>query len=91
MSVTESSWISEAQLRSIEAGLRVVAAWALADREPDAALDGALRREPDPADVVVGLATVSRLLAIELAAAIGSTEGAVFERLVARIDRVQCS
>lgn len=91
MSVTEPSWVSEAQFRSIQAGLRVVSAWADAHHEPEAALDGALRCEPDPADVVVGLATVSRLLAIELAAASGSTESAVLERLGARVDRMQHS
>ncbi|WP_455132007.1 hypothetical protein [Microbacterium aurum] len=53
-------------------------------RSREAALDGALRHEPDAADVVVGLATVSRLLAIELAAATGSTKGAVLEGLGAR-------
>ncbi|WP_448262403.1 hypothetical protein [Microbacterium aurum] len=91
MSVSESSWVSDAQFRSVHAGLRVVSAWADADQEPEAALDGALRHEPDAADVVVGLATVSRLLAIELAAATGSTEGAVLEGLGARDDRMQHS
>jgi hypothetical protein len=43
----------------------------------------------DQADVAVGLATVSRLLAIELAAATGSTEPAVFERLDALVHRLQ--
>lgn len=56
MSVTEQTWVTAAQYRSIQAGLRVVGAWADAGREPEAALDQALRREPDPADVVVGLA-----------------------------------
>lgn len=91
MSITEPSWVSEAQFRSIQAGLRVVDAWADADREPEAALDGALRREPDSADVVVGLATVSRPLAIELAAATGATGGAVLVRLGALVDRMQHS
>ncbi|GAA3661032.1 hypothetical protein [Microbacterium marinilacus] len=91
MSVSEPSWVSEDQYRSIQAGLRVVAAWADAEHEPEAALDGALRRESDPGDVVVGLATVSRLLAIELAAATGATEGAILARLGARVDRMQHS
>ncbi|MGB4778097.1 hypothetical protein [Microbacterium sp.] len=91
MSSGEPSWVSSAQFRSIQAGLRIVAAWADADHEPESALDGALRRESDPADVVVGLATVSRLLAIELATATGATEGAVLDRLGALVDRMQHS
>lgn len=91
MSITEPSWVSEAQFRSIQAGLRVVTAWADAEHEPEAAFDGALRREPDSADVVVGLATVSRLLAIELGVATGTTEGAVLARLGALVDRMQHS
>lgn len=89
MSVTEQAWVSHAQYRSIQAGLRVVGAWAAADREPEAALDGALRRETEPADVVVGLATVARLLALELAAATGTTETAVLNRLAAQVERMQ--
>lgn len=89
MSVTEQTWVSAVQYRSIQAGLRVVGAWADAGREPEAALDGALRGEPDPADVVVGLATVARLLALELAAATGTTETAVLNRLAAQVERMQ--
>lgn len=86
---TEPSWVSAAQFRSIQAGLRVVEAWVDAEREPESALDGALRREADLGDVVVGLATVSRLLAIELAAETGVTEGAVLARLGGLVDRMQ--
>lgn len=89
MNITEPTWVPEAQFRSIQARLRVVAAWADAEQEPEAALDGALRSEPDPADVVVRLATVSRLLAIELAAATGLSEAAVLAQLGVRVARLQ--
>lgn len=89
MSVSEQTWVTGAQYRSIQSGLRVVGAWADGDREPEAALDRALRREADPADVVVGLATVARLLALELAAATGTTETAVLNRLTAQVERMQ--
>lgn len=89
MSVTGQTWVSQAQYRSIQAGLRVVGAWTAADHAPEAALDGALRRERDPADVVVGLATVARLLALELAAATGASETAVLNRLAAQVERMQ--
>lgn len=89
MSTTHEPWVSAAQFRSIRAGIRVVGAWAGAEHDPDSALDDALRREADPGDVVVGLATVTRLLAMELAAATGSTEAGVLRHLDARVHRLQ--
>jgi hypothetical protein len=89
VSSTRSRWVSDAQFGSIQAGLRVVGDWAAADDDPEGALDRALRREPDGDVVGVGLATVSRLLAIELAAATGSTEADVLERLAERVSRLQ--
>lgn len=82
-------WLSDAQFRSVLAGLRVVDAWVSADEDPDLALGHALRREPDVADVVVGLATVSRLLAIDLAAVTGRTEGQVLRDIDLLAHRLQ--
>lgn len=89
MSTAESTWVSAAQYRSIQAGLRVVEAWGDADRDPEEALGCALRAEPDAADLVIGLATVSRLLALELAAATGTSEGLVLARVRTVVERLQ--
>ncbi|MDQ1122598.1 hypothetical protein [Microbacterium trichothecenolyticum] len=89
MSTTESTWVSDAQYRSIHAGLRVVEAWGDAEHDPEEALSRALRAEADPADLVIGLATLSRLLALELAAAAGVSEAVVLARVRAVVERLQ--
>lgn len=91
MNDAHEPWVSPLQYRGIRAGLRVVDAWARAERDPEDALDRALGREDDPAGVVVGLATVTRLLAIELAVATGRSEAAVLDGLAATIGRLQRS
>lgn len=89
MSGETGSWLSPTQFRCLRSGLRVVTTWAAEHREPDTALQQALHDEPDPFEVVVGLATVSRLLAIELAAATGVTETEVLSRMDATVHRLQ--
>ncbi|QSB15130.1 hypothetical protein JQS43_01765 [Natronosporangium hydrolyticum] len=89
MSSEAGSWLSPTQFRCLRSGLRVVTTWAAEDRESDTALQQALHDEPDPSEVIVGLATVSRLLAIELAAATGATETEVLSRLAATVHRLQ--
>ena len=88
-STTESAWVSDVQYRGIQAGLRIVGAWAAADRSPQVAFEEALHRESDPTEVVVGLATVSRLLAIELAVVTGSTEADVIRGIAHRARGMQ--
>jgi hypothetical protein len=46
-------------------------------------------RAGSAADTVIGLATVARLLAIDLAAAMGGTEAAALERLHAGVEQLQ--
>ncbi|MFY1637086.1 hypothetical protein ACN27F_28055 [Solwaraspora sp. WMMB335] len=83
------SWLSPTQFRCLRSGLRVVTTWAAEDREPETALQQALHDEPALVEVTVGLATVSRLLAIELATATGATETEVLRRLDAMVHRLQ--
>jgi hypothetical protein len=89
MALKDERWVSVPQYQGIQAGLRVINAWAEAGDNPESALDWALRREDSPADVVVGLATVARLLAVELAAATGRTETSVLDQLAVTIHRLQ--
>ncbi|WP_422771451.1 hypothetical protein ACN28C_33375 [Plantactinospora sp. WMMC1484] len=89
MSGEADSWLSPTQFRCLRSGLRVVTTWAAEDLEPEAALTQALHDEPALVEVVVGLATVSRLLAIELATATGATEAEVLARLDATVHRLQ--
>lgn len=89
MSADDAGWVSAPQYRGIQTGLRIVNSWAKADQEPEEALDRALRREHSPADAVVGLATVARLLALELGAATGRTETTVLEQLAVTVARMQ--
>lgn len=89
MNDDEDPWLSPAQFRCLQAGLRVVGNWVADDHDPDIALRRALNDEPAPIDVVIGLATVSRLLAIELAAATGATETEVLTRLTATVNQLQ--
>ncbi|WBB49690.1 hypothetical protein O3597_04170 [Verrucosispora sp. WMMA2044] len=67
----------------------MVITWAAEDREPETALEQALHDEPNPVEAAVGIATVCRLLAIELAAATGTTETEVLRRLDVTVDRLQ--
>lgn len=89
MSASDEPWVSAPQYRGIHAGLRIVSAWAGAPFQPEEALDLALRQEQDPTEVVVGLATVARLLALELGAATGRSDLVVLEHLAATVDRLQ--
>jgi hypothetical protein len=75
--------MSPAQAGAAQAGLRTLAAWALAASDPEEVLLSRLRRQ-DPAEVLVGLATVGRLLATELALATGRDE----VRVLTDLDRV---
>lgn len=67
----------------------MLSAWTRSARDPEAALGRALRYEPDGGQVVVGLATVARLLAMELAAATGRSEREVLEGTGATVERLQ--
>lgn len=89
MSSAGGPWVSDAQFRSIGTGLRVLSSWTHADGAPEDALAAAVRSEHDTNAVAVGLATVARLLAIELAAASGRSERAVIDELSALIRRLQ--
>lgn len=82
-------WVSEAQYRCIRSGLRVLSAWLRPSDDPEAALSRALGYEPDGGQVLVGLATIARLLAMELAAATGRTEREVLERTGSTVERLQ--
>ncbi|MFV0374434.1 hypothetical protein [Microbacterium sp.] len=86
---TEDGWVSAEQYRGIRVGLRIVEAWADARDEPEEKLRVALQRETDLPDIVIGLATVARLLAIDLAAATGRSELAVVEHLGAKVEQLQ--
>lgn len=88
-STAGEQWVSPAQFRAIEAGLRVIEQWSRAEQEAEAALSRALRAEPDPADMVIGLASVTRLLAIELAVATDRSERQVLRGLEARVRQLQ--
>lgn len=81
MAAADGQWVSDLQYRCMTAGLGVVRSWVDAGQEQQETLLAALRREPVPGELVIGLATVSRLLAIELAAATGRTEREVLHRL----------
>lgn len=85
----DQTWVSEDQYRGIRVGLRIVESWATAGEEPERELSRALRRERDPSDIVIGLATVARLLAIDLAAATGASEEAVLGRLERNVEALQ--
>ncbi len=85
----DQRWVSDAQYRCIRSGLRVLSAWTRSTRDPEAALARAVRYEPDGGQVVVGLATVARLLAMELAAATGVTEREVLERTGVTVEQLQ--
>lgn len=85
----DERWATPTQYGCIESGLRVLTAWVVADDDPEGALDRAIRQEPDPAGTLVGSAVVARLLAIELAAATGTTEQTVLADLTATVCLLQ--
>lgn len=85
----DERWVSAQQYRGIRVGLRIVREWADAADEPETALHRALQQERDPADVVVGLATVARLLALEVATATRASETDVLDRLAGTVERLQ--
>lgn len=75
-----TAWLEPAQQHAAATALQVLRRWTNADHDPDAELLDALRQQ-DPATALVGLATVARLLAIELAACSQRTECAVLAEL----------
>lgn len=89
MSASDDRWVSAEQYRSIQVGLRIVSTWAEAVDDPEAALQQALQREIDPTEIVVGLATVARLLSSELAALSHVSESTILARLRVTVDRLQ--
>lgn len=81
--MTEDHWLDPAQEHAVAVAVTVLRTWAGAGEDPDAALLEILR-DQDPATAMVGLATVSRLLAIELGACSRRTERAVLADLAKR-------
>lgn len=79
--------MSDAQASAAEAGLRTLVTWSLATADPQDALLEALRRE-DPAEVAVGLATIGRMLAVELGIRSGRDEIAVLADLRDVLERL---
>ena len=77
-------WLEPAQQHAVTTALAVVRAWAEAQDDPEAALLDALRRQ-DPATAMVGLATMARLLAVELGVCSHRTEEAVLADLAERV------
>ncbi|MEE4021696.1 hypothetical protein V1Y59_01290 [Gordonia sp. PKS22-38] len=69
--------------------MRILTTWSHAEYDSEEALARAVRDQRDPDEAAVGLATVSRLLAIELAAASGRSERAVIGDLEAMIRSLQ--
>ncbi|MGW4069246.1 hypothetical protein [Nocardia grenadensis] len=84
-----SAWVSDAQFRCIESGLRILSAYTRAEGDVESALAQAVESERDLGRAAVGLATVSRLLAIELAAASGRSERAVVDDLESMVRMLQ--
>lgn len=72
--------LSAEQAHALDTALRVMVRWLTAVEDPDRALLDAVDAE-HPGEVVVGLATLDRLLLIELAAATGRSEVAVLAEL----------
>jgi len=64
--MSDDHWLAPAQQHAVAAALDVLQAWTGTRHDPDSALLEALRRQ-DPATAMIGLATVARLFAIELA------------------------
>jgi hypothetical protein len=72
--------MSDAQVRAARAALRTLVTWSVATKEPEHALVTALQRE-NPAEVMVGLAAVGRMLAVELGICTGRDEVTVLADL----------
>jgi len=77
-------WLEPAQQHAVVTAMTVVRAWAEAQGDPEAALLEALRRQ-DAATAMIGLATVARLLAVELGVCSHRTEEAVLADLAERV------
>ncbi len=76
----DDQWLDPAQQHAVAVALGAVHSWAAADEDHEAVLVQALR-DQDPATVMIGLATVTRLLAIELGAGSGRSELTVLDDL----------
>lgn len=77
-------WVEPAQQHAVVTAMTVVRAWTEAQDDPEAALLDALRRQ-DHATAMIGLATVARLLAVELGVCSHRTEEAVLADLAERV------
>lgn len=77
-------WLEPEQQHAAVTALAVVRSWSDQRDDPDAALLDALRQQ-DPATAMIGLATVARLLAIELGACSHRSEHAVLADLAERV------
>lgn len=82
--MAELSWLEPAQQHAVVTATAVLRAWAEEPDDPEAALLDALRRQ-DPAILMIGLATVARMLAVELGACSHRPEGAVLVELAQRV------
>ncbi len=76
-------WLEPAQQHAVATSMAVLRAWAEARDDPEDVLLEALRHQ-DPATVIIGLATVARLLAVELGVCSHRTETAVLADLADR-------
>lgn len=80
--------MNAAQTSAAEAGLRTLVTWSLATTDHDDVLLAALRRE-NPAEVAIGLATIGRMLAVELAVRSGRDEVTVLADLCGLLNQLQ--
>lgn len=78
------SWLEPPQQHAVVTATAVLNAWADETDDPEAALLDALRHQ-DPAIVMIGLATVARMLAVELGACSHRPERAVLAELAQRV------
>lgn len=78
--MTAQHWLDPTQQHAARSALRVLRSWASAADDPDEVLLRSLAQE-DLATVLLGLATVSRLLAIELGACSARSEHEVLAEL----------
>lgn len=77
-------WLEPAQQHATATALTVLRAWAGEHDDPDTVLLDHLR-DQDPATAMIGLATVARLLAVELGACSHRTEREVLAELAGRV------
>jgi hypothetical protein len=82
--MAEQSWLGPAQQHAVVTAMAVLRAWAEESDDPEDVLLETLRRQ-DPATVIIGLATVARLLAVELGVCSHRTEAAVLADLAERV------